>query len=378
EGNRALKSKLIDEVQKNTGMHRKSILRLMNKKSKPQFKRGKGKSINSYSDEAKKLLIDLWVAMGRLGAVRMKAAIPLWIGSWKHKGLDNDYVKFELKSMSASTIERALKAEKAKHKRLLNTGTKPSASKSKVAIPIRDLENQPTEVGHCEIDCVAHCGGNLSGNHAWTLTLTDIVSGTTANRAMESKNGLEVENALYDMEKQLPFKIKCLYMDNGSEFINGNLVNRFSKRINGINRTELIDLFRSRPYKKNDQCFVEQKNHTHVRELFGYDRIEGRLQVQLMNAIYRNEWFKLTNFFQPQIRLKTKERHGSKIKKTYYTPQTAFEALKAYLPIDDLSKLEERIGNKDPFSLMKSLKTKLRNFQSYRFKKGERMGKYDI
>ena len=180
------------------------------------------------------------------------------------------------------------------------------------------------------------------------------------------------------MEEMLPFSIKALYMDNGSEFINGNMTNRFSKTRNKISREDYINLFRSRPYKKNDQCFVEQKNYTHVRELFGYDRHSGHLQTNLMNNIYSKEWFFLANFFYPQIRLKSKERIGSKIKKAFHPARTPIEILGNYLTEEVMVGLYRIVENSDPFGLRRSLKRKLRNFQGYKGKKGERLGKYDL
>jgi hypothetical protein len=222
QANRKVKSGLLDEIEKNTQMHRKAAIRLMKSKSEPQFRRGAGKSINSYTDASKSLLKKLWKAMGFLGSVRLIGTIKISISQWDNPNLD-DYSKMELVTMSASTIERVLKDEKAILRRRCNTGTTRSVSKPKVEIPIRDLSNKPTVPGHCEIDCVAHCGGSLTGEHIWTLTVTDIISGHTECEAMIAKNGLQVELALYKIEMRLPFPLLALYMDNGSEFLNGNI-----------------------------------------------------------------------------------------------------------------------------------------------------------
>ena len=372
-----LKSQLLDEAVKNTDMHRKSVTRLMNKKRKPTFKRGKGKSVNSYTDKSKRLLKVLWKDMGFLGSVRLKGAIPIWIKDWKHAELD-DYTRHELKCMSASTIERTLKGEKSKLRRRRNTGTKRSKSKMKTVIPIRDLEFTPKEPGHCEIDCVAHCGGSLSGEHVWTLTLTDILSGWTQCEALRFKNGFEVKLALDRIEDSLPFKLIALYMDNGSEFLNEDVHKRFALRKGPLSREEIIELFRSRPYKKNDQCYVEQKNYTHVRELFGYDRYAGKLMVQLMNGIYSKEWRILSNLFYPQIRLKSKERVGSKVIRKFNAPVTPFELLREHLSQENILLLTKEMEDTNPFDVRKKLKRKLREFQAYNGRSPERAGKYAI
>ena len=376
EANRKLKSKILDEIVKNTGMHRCSAKRLMGKTIQPAFKRGRGKSSNIYSDGSKEILAILWKDMGYLGAVRMKAAIPAWIEYWEHKDLD-DLIKHELKTMSASTIERTLKKCKSELRRKLNTGTQRSDSKAKTMIPIRNLEKKPNVIGHCEIDCVAHCGGSLSGSHIWTLTVTDIVSGHTECEALEKKNGFEVQKALHKIEDRLPFILISLYMDNGSEFINSDVLRLFSLRnSNRKMRKNPIALFRSRPYKKNDQCFVEQKNYTHVRELFGYDRLTGPYMVNIMNGVYRKEWRLLANYYHPQIRLKSKERIGAKVKRKFYKPQTPYSVLQTYLDRAQADMMTCEYKNLNPFSLRKSLKKKLRYFQSFNKTNPKKYGKY--
>jgi hypothetical protein len=358
------KSELLNEIVKNVGLHRGSAKRLMNRRTEPKFRRGKGVSVNAYGNKSRQLLVALWKDMGYLGAVRMKGAIGQWLKFWKHPDLD-DYTHHELKLMSASTLERILRKEKAQWRRRSNTGTQRAAGKVKTLIPIRDLAVKPDKPGHCEIDCVAHCGGSLTGSHIWTLTLTDIVTGHTECEALEAKNGFEVMLALHRIEDRLPFKLLALYMDNGSEFINDDVHKRFSQHKAKLSREQVIELFRSRPYKKNDQCHVEQKNYTHVRELFGYDRLSGPLMVSLMNNIYRQEWRSLSNYFHPQIRLKSKVRIGSKIKRTFHPPATPFTSLKRYLSEEKAKAIQAEIDGLDPFMLVKKLKRKLRDFQAY-------------
>lgn len=151
---------------------------------------------------------------------------------------------------------------------------------------------------------------------------------------------------------------------------------RFALKKNQIDRENVIELFRSRPYKKNDQCYVEQKNYTHVRELFGYDRYSGDLMVRLMNNIYKNEWRLLTNYFHPQIRLKSKERHGSKIKRTFHAPATPFENLKNYLPEEKIAEMEAGLSKLNPFELRKKVKRRLSELQGYNSRSTDRLGKH--
>ena len=371
------RSRILDEIVRNLGMHRGSVKRLMRRAAAPTFQRGKGVTVNSYSEKSRLLLKTLWKDSGYLGAVRLKGALPIWLKHWVHQELD-DYTFHELNCMSASTIERILRKEKSQLRRRLNTGTQPAKGKLKTIIPIRNLGFQPKEPGHCEIDCVAHCGGNLSGSHIWTLTVTDIFSGTTECEALAAKTGIAVMEALHRIEDRLPFKIIALYMDNGSEFLNEDVHVRFSQTKKQIPRDKIVEMFRSRPYKKNDQCYVEQKNYTHVRELFGYDRLSGPLMVTLMNNIYRNEWHKLSNYFHPQIRLKTKERHGSKIKRKFHKAVTPFEILKPHLTIEKAQAIQAEIDALNPFELVKKLKRKLRDFQAYNSRPRDGLGKHAI
>lgn len=167
-------------------------------------------------------------------------------------------------------------------------------------------------------------------------------------------------------------------MDNGSEFLNEDVHSRFSLNKNQVSREQIIEMFRSRPYRKNDQCYVEQKNYTHVRELFGYDRLSGKLMVSLMNNVYRKEWRKLSNYFHPQIRLKSKERHGAKIKRKFHAPVTPFENLKPYLTEEESKSIQDEIDSINPFELVKKLKRKLRDFQAYNSRPRDGLGKHAI
>lgn len=128
---------------------------------------------------------------------------------------------------------------------------------------------------------------------------------------MFAKDGQLVRDALKVIEARLPFPLLALYCDNGSEFMNHDVVDRFAK----TDRLKPIDVFRSMPYRKNDQCYVEQKNYNPVRKLFGYGRIDSKVGVNLMNNIYSKEWRQLQNFFMPQQKLISKRRLGAKIKR---------------------------------------------------------------
>ena len=159
-----------------------------------------------------------------------------------------------------------------------------------------------------------------------------------------------------DIEKYLPFKINIICTDNGNEFLNHQFIRYLE------DRPDKVALKRGRPYRKNDQCYVEQKNFTHVRELFGWDRLERKELVEIMSDIYRNEWSILQNLFYPTMKLESKLRVGAKYKKKYSDPQTPLERVLAspsVLP-EVKEKLRQLEKTTNPFELKKSIETKLK------------------
>lgn len=207
---------------------------------------------------------------------------------------------------------------------------------------------------------MAHCGDTIQGQYVNTLTATDLYSGWTENRALWSKSSQEVIAKLKEIEKGLPFLMTAFACDSGSEFINHDLYEYLQKR------DFKIDFHRRRPYKKNDNAHVEQKNHTHVREIFGYRRFDYRELQHLMNEIYRAYWNPIWNYFTPVMKLKKKTRIGGKIKKEYDEPKTPYQRL---IESDQLQshfkrKLNQELKMKNPFYLKQELDRKLKQFFS--------------
>ncbi|WP_329907519.1 transposase family protein [Serratia quinivorans] len=162
-----------------------------------------------------------------------------------------------------------------------------------------------------ERDLVAHCGRHLSGTFLWTLSLTDIASGWTECVALPARNAELIIRAVDNVQKNLPFQLTGLDVDNGAEFINEAVFEYCSARC--------IALTRSRPYRKNDQAWIEQKNGSVVRKLAGYGRLDGELAVKMMNQMYRvNRLF--INFFQPSFKLLDTQRIGGKTVRRHDAP----------------------------------------------------------
>ena len=238
--------------------HRKSVIRAFNRSSKGACKPVRRKK---FSDLAQYHLRKLWLIMDQMCSKKMVVALPLWLSFYKGC---SESVKQEILRISASTIDRYLHAYRVQHKRSFRSGTRAGSPWFKKLIPMRPLENHIQDWGHIEADTVTHCGNSLSGVFSWTLTLVDIQSGWTENTAMWGKSGQGVVCGIQAIERNMLFEMKGFYCDNGSEFLNKEVLKYFSCK----GKRHLIQ--RGRPYKKNDQCHVEQKNYTHVRQLFGY------------------------------------------------------------------------------------------------------------
>ena len=223
-------------------------------------------------------------------------------------------------------------------------------------VPINTLDSTITRPGYFQADTVAHCGEKLMGEFANSVTFTDIHSTWTENSALFNKKGHAVRHCLNDLCIRLPFQIIGLNTDSGSEFLNMPVYNHLKK--NKINFT------RSRAYKKNDNCYVEQKNYTHVRQLFGYERIDRKDFVLLMNNIYRHYWNPYQNFFLPTLKLKKKIRIGGRIKKIHDKPRTPYQRLmdSPHLSREQKDALAERKKQLDPFKLKKELDKHLNQF----------------
>ena len=219
--------------------------------------------------------------------------------------------------MSAATIDRRLASERAKHQLRGRCNTKPG-SLLKSQIPVRTWDDwDDARPGFVEIDLVSHDGGNLTGQHAFTLTVTDIATGWTENRVSASKAAKCVKAALNDIAYRMPFPVLGVDSDNGSEFINVTLLQWCERH--------QITFTRARPGNKNDGCHVEQKNWAVVRTVVGYHRYDTAAEMLLLNEIWQLQ-SQLTNYFYPQQKLISKVRDGAKVTKKYDTAVTRFTA----------------------------------------------------
>jgi hypothetical protein len=359
------RSKLIDQVVELFGYHRKAAIRALGRPAPvgplAPFVIGRPKE---YDPE--KLLVVLkpiWLAALQPCGKRLVAALPAWVPAYEqdHRRLDGD-VRRSLLSASAATLDRLLGPVRAQHRR--RGGTRPGTL-LRQEIPIR-TEWTGEGAGYLEIDTVALCGGSLDDRHAWMLDGVDIRTTWVEMRGLPNRGQAVTLEQIRDVEQSLPFALMGLDSDNGGEFINHHLVAYAHQR------TRPLALSRSRAYRKNDNAHVEQKNYTHVRQWFGYERHDNQAVVPLINALCKGALGQLLNLFLPSLKLESKRREGSKIKRVYGPAQT---------PLDRVLEREEVCGEKkrqlralqaqlNPFALRREVDRRLKQIDQARELKG--------
>jgi hypothetical protein len=346
------KTTILTELCAACGYHRKYAIHLLSRPPEPERRgRRRGRS-PTYGAETVRLLVAIWEAAGCPWSVRLKAALPLWLPWAKKRWAISPEIEAQLLAMSPRTMDRRLRAYKKRRGRGLFGRTKPG-SLLKHQIPIQTRDWDVTQPGFAEIDLVAHCGSSAAGEFLYSLNLTDLASTWTEARAVMGKGQFAVHQAIEQLAATLPFDLCGLDSDNGSEFINYHLL-AYCQRHD-------IAFTRSRPYKKDDNAHIEQKNWTHVRRLLGWDRYDSDEALEAINHLYSHEWRLWMNLFQPSVKLIRKVRVGSRLKRVYDAPQTPLDRLLAVGDADrqqlgELRKLRARL---DPFELSETIRRKL-------------------
>jgi hypothetical protein len=348
-----LRARILDEFCQVCHYNRKYAIRLLNGPAlqKPKATRRQGRR-PTYGAKVISSVTAIWEAAGYPCSARLKALLALWL-PWAIKRLTlSAQVQKQLLTISPATIDRRLGPKKRQLKKRLYGRTKPGTL-LKHHIPIKTDSWDVKTPGFTEIDLVSHSGNSASGEFLHSLNVTDIHSTWVESRAVMGKSQIGVLKAMQDIEQALPFKLLGIDSDNGSEFINYHL-KTFCDQNN-------IQLTRGRPYKKDDNAHIEQKNYTHVRKIFGYLRYDSQSAQKAINDLYQNELRILQNLFLPSMKLSKKTRVGSKLKRSYDKPQTPLERLLA-CPQSNLVKVQQlkRLREKtDPFELAKRMEQKL-------------------
>jgi hypothetical protein len=310
------KGRILDEFTKVTGLHRKAAIRLLNRRKSGTSKR-RGRP--STYEEVAGPLKGIWEASDRICSKRLHPFLPEMVRVMRRHGSPIDSLTAgRICALSPSTIDRLLRPYRKAGGRKGFTTTRPG-SLLKSCIPIRTFADwQEGKPGFMETDLVAHCGESNEGFYLNTLCAVDVFSGWTECLPVWGKGQTRVRQAVHHMKQRLPFLLLGIDSDNGGEFINQCLY-RYC-------HDERITFTRSRSYKKNDSCHVEQKNGQVVRRLVGYDRYSTRAAFECLGRVY--DLIRLyVNFFQPTMKLISKSRHGARVYKVYEGALTPYQRL---------------------------------------------------
>jgi hypothetical protein len=342
---------ILDEFCATTGYHRKYAITLLNcpQRTAEQPRRRRAPA---YSPQVITLLAAIWEAAGYPWSTRLQALLPLWLPWARRHFAIPPHVARRLRTISPSTIDRRLQARKRQVRRRLYGRTKPGTL-LKHHIPIRTEHWSVTTPGFTEVDLVSHSGNWAEGEFLQSLNLTDLHTGWVESRAVLGKTQRAVRAAVAELRAALPFPLRGLDSDNGAEFINACLFQYC--------RGHHIHFTRGRPYKKDDNAHVEQKNWTHVRKLLGWDRYDSLEAQAAINDLYRHELRLMMNLYQPSVKLVRKTRVGARLRRRYDRPQTPLDRLLASGIGDpaDLRALTRLRARLDPFVLAAAIERKL-------------------
>ena len=336
DANLEQKKELLDNFVQSTQYHRKYAIALLTAEPKTNEPRQRARV---YTKEITEALVRLWEASNYVCGKRLVAFIRIALPSMEEDGdlMLTDEVRGLLLKMSPATIDRHLAEKRRRRPKSISLTKAGSVLRQHIATRTF-AEWTDMEPGFLEIDTVGHCGGNPSGVFCHTLTLADVSTGWTELFALNGKTEEQVIDALQKSLGRLPFPLKGIDSDNGTEFMNHALIQWAEDR--------RITFTKSRPYKKNDQCYVEQKNGSVVRKLTGHERYTGLKAARILDQLY--ELARLyVNYFQPSMKLISRYREGGKVKKKYDAPKTPFERLCSY----GLTRKQER----EHLSVLKSL-----------------------
>lgn len=325
------KTRILDEFVALTGYHRKAAIRVLRNGRKPKGGDCRGRP-RMYTPDVKAALLQVWEACGRICSKRLAPFLPEIVAVLQREGelalaLETRRL---LVQMSPATIDRMLATHRYRRER-----GRPAAKPGtllKARVPVRTFADwEDVGPGFLEVDLVAHCGETTAGEYLHTLNAVDVATLWCEPVAVLNRSQETVRKAIQRIRERLPFPLRGIDSDNDSAFLNAHLYTYCQK--------EGIQFTRSRPYKKNDQAYVEGKNWCVVRQLVGYRRYESREALDLLEAIYA-DWRLVVNYFQPVRKLISKERVGSKVRKKYDLAHTPYRRVLAASDIPEEKKIE--------------------------------------
>lgn len=354
------KTLILDEFCLNCGYHRKVAVRLLGRPLSAGTARKRSGPPRKYDPAAVlPVLKAVWLSSDQMCSKLLKAALPEWLERHERCGgaIDAEVRKLLLE-VSPAQIDRLLGPARVRHPRKGLCATK-AGGLLRCRVPTRTGPPDTGRPGSVEADTVAHCDDTTEGDYVNSLTFTELFSGWTENRAVWNKGAHAVILQLKELEGTVPYRMTAFHTDNGGEFLNWALHAHFD------GRTPKVAWTRSRAYRKNDNAHCEQKNWTHVRQLFGHERFGHPELVGLMNDLYAKEWSQFTNHFKPTFKLLRREKKGSKTTRIYEkSPKTPYQRLMDSPDIAQATKtrLRQEHERLNPFDLKKSIEGKLKNF----------------
>lgn len=355
------KQQILTEFCNTTGYHRKHAIRILAAGYTHKSPEQRKKRLFVYSAYFFQLVIKIWELLEYPCGKRLQPQLLPMAESLERSGEIETLepkTKHDLMAVSAKTLDRRLIHEKIIRRLKKNRGTTRHGTLLKSSVPIRITNWDTRRIGFMEMDTVAHCDDNLSGEFIYSMDMVEIATGWSEQVAVMGKSEAGIVKAIEKIKKDLPFKLLGLDSDTGSEFVNWHMV-RWCKE-NDLSFT------RSRPYYKNDNAYVEQKNYTHVRQWLEYRRYDTQNQLQMINALYRNELRTFNNFFRPVMKIKSKEKINSSVcKKTYGEALTPYQRLmlSKQIPPETKSVLQKLYESLNPVKLKVAIAAKLKRIR---------------
>jgi hypothetical protein len=353
------KTKIINDLVELFDYHPKAAIRALRRVPKPVMAYVRGRPKDYDPDKLLPPLKAIWLAALQPCGERLHAALPDWLPAYEadHRRLNAD-VREALLKASRATLDRLLIPARVAHRR--RATTRPGTL-LRSQIPIRTEWNED-KAGFFEMDTVALCGGTLDDRHGWMFDAVDIHTTWNVMRALPHRGEAPVLQEIGDVETSLPFPLLGLDSDNGGEFINHHLVRHCQSHQPPLAFT------RSRPYRKNDQAHIEQKNYTQVRLWFGYERYDNPAVCPLINALCRGALNQLLNYFLPTMKLEKKERVGSKVVRHYSKTQTPLSRVLTCAEVTDKKKamLRTEQAALNPFALRREVDRQIKEIEAHR------------
>lgn len=356
------KRKLLGQAQEMLGYHRKAAIRAL--RARPVVPPGPrivtGRPLNYEPGLLLKWLRPIWAATDYACGKRLVSMLPEWVPAYEQyeKRMPSE-AREKLLAASARTLDRLLQPLRAQGqgRSLTRPGTL-----LRQQIPIRGSVWEEGRVGWLEVDTVALCGGSVAGEFAWVVDGVEYVTTWVELRAIWGRGQANTLGALQDIEASLPFPLLGLDSDNGGEFLNHHVLHWLQKRPRPVFMT------RSRPYKKDDNAHVEQKNWTHVRQCFGYERYDKPEVIEPMNSLLKGPCRQLLNYFHASLKLEQTQRQDGKLRRIYGPAQTPLARVLACAEVSPATKAQLRKEKErlNPFALKQSVERSLKAIAALR------------